>query len=115
MQISIGRLANLLNARGNFPGAQFHFKAALRSAPSLAEVHLAYAIALAAHGQPAPAEHELQAALQLAPDHYEAHLRLGQLLQTRGEAERAKQHLRKAAESPASGIRQAAQDSLRNQ
>jgi Flp pilus assembly protein TadD len=105
-------LANLLANNGNFREAQYHFKAAIRSAPSFADAPLAYAIALAAHGDAAQAEHHLRKAIELAPNSFEAHLKLGQLLHDRGDAVRAAPHLRKATESPNPRIRDAANQLL---
>ena len=90
------------------------YNAALRSAPTFAEAHLAIAVALTAHGAHAQAEQHLQEAIRQAPQHYEAHFRLGQLLHARGAADRAIQHWRKAIESPEARIRAAAAEKLRN-
>jgi len=101
-------LANLLANNGHFREAEYHFKAAIRSAPTFADAHLAYAIALAAHSEVAQAERHLREAIKHAPNYFEAHLRLGQMLRARGEVAQALLHLRKAAESPDGRIRDAA-------
>jgi Flp pilus assembly protein TadD len=73
-----------------------------------ADAHLAYAIALAAHGDATQSERHLREAIKYAPNHFEAHLRLGQALRDRGDAAGGTPHLRKAAESPDPHIRDAA-------
>ena len=49
----------------------------------------------------------------LAPQHAEANLNLGILLMAEGETESARRHLRQAAQSPNTAVRQAAEDALR--
>ncbi len=85
----------------------------VRSAPQFADAHMAYAIALQAHGDAAHAEHHFREAIRLAPDFFEAHLRLGQLLRARGDVVRAAPYLQKAAQSPEPRVRDRARELLK--
>jgi predicted CXXCH cytochrome family protein len=106
-------LADLLVAAGRFEPAEPEYQRAIQLSGSLPRAHLALANILTHFGRFAEAEQELLAAVAQNENTGEAHLELGRLLLRRGQIAEAKAHLRDAAQSQDTEIRQAATQALR--
>jgi len=90
-------LANiLLQASGDFPQAEYHFKRSLARDPEYPVVHYNYGRALAAKGMLEQGQAEFEAALRLDPNLAEAATSLGILLAMKGQLDPAIQQYRRA-------------------
>lgn len=89
-------LGNLLQARGDLPGAIEAFETAIRLEPLSVPPLVNLAMAHAMLGQSGPAEARLRQALELQADSVAANLNLGLLLGERGAANEAETCLRRA-------------------
>jgi hypothetical protein len=78
------------------------------------QTHQSLAAILALMGDPDGAIREGQIAVRLLPDYYEAHLTLAQSLLARSRVVEAEVHLRKAAASSDSRVRQTALELLKH-
>jgi predicted CXXCH cytochrome family protein len=101
-------LASIVSRRGDQAQAKFLLERAIRLNPAAAQPHQSLATMLAWMGDPDGAIREAQIAVRLLPDYYAAHVTLAQSLLARGRRAEAEAHLRKAAESSDSQVRQLA-------
>jgi predicted CXXCH cytochrome family protein len=86
---------------------------AVRVNPKAAVTRHNFAVVLLELNDSEGALSHFRSAVELDPNYYEAHLKLGSLLMRRGERAEAEPHLRKAAESPDPGVKEAASRMLR--
>jgi predicted CXXCH cytochrome family protein len=106
-------LADLLAANGQLQDAEEQYQIALRSNPESADLRASSAAVLAAEGKEAEAISEFEAAVKLKQDLYAAHLQLALLLAKAGRNAEARIHLRAAAQSPDSRLRNDALNLMR--
>ena len=102
-----------MSRRGDQAQAKFLLERAIRLNPAAAQPHQNLATLLAWMGDPDGAIREAQIAVRLQPDYYAAHFTLAQSLLAQGRRAEAETHLRKAAESSDSQVRQLARELLR--
>ncbi|MFN7925434.1 MAG: tetratricopeptide repeat protein [Bryobacteraceae bacterium] len=103
--------AILISQRGDARAAEYHFRQAVRWAPTNPQVRSAFAAALMRQERSQEAIEQFREAAKLDPRNDEAQLFLGVLLAERGQPDAA-EHLRIAAASANSEIRDRAQKAL---
>jgi len=104
---------SMLNSLRSFGEAQVQIEAALHLNPNLAEAHDLLGTLLERKGQVDAALHEYSEAVRLRPDLSHAQLDLGGVLANKGDKVGAAQHLRLAAKSSDSGLRDLAERLLK--
>lgn len=100
---------SMLNSLRRFEEAQVQLEAALRLNPKLAEAHDLLGTLLERKGQVDDALREYFEAVRLSPGLSHAQLNLGGVLANKGDKAGAEEHLRLAAQSKDSGLREIAQ------
>jgi tetratricopeptide (TPR) repeat protein len=104
----------LLLQAGDREGAIREYRAAIGIRQDFPAAHYNLGAVLADLGRAGEAEQQFRDALRIAPDYYEAHLKLGQLLCAQHRCEEGAAHLRKAAESADSKVRQVSLEALKS-
>jgi predicted CXXCH cytochrome family protein len=102
-----------LAAHGDWIEARDRFQAALNLNPRLWNTHNNLGALLQQLGDTEGAINEYRVAIAIRPEFPSAHYNLGVALAAQGSVAEAQQHLRKAAQSPDSKLRQAALDALK--
>lgn len=95
-----------------FEEAEWQVQAAVRLDPAIPETHEVLGSLLERNNHIEAALREYEAALRLRPDFARAHLDLGVVLMKEGDANGAVPHLRQAAASSDTGVRQLAAEIL---
>jgi predicted CXXCH cytochrome family protein len=106
-------LGDLLAARGDAQGAAGAYERALALKPGLVDARLSLAGLLANQGKLPEAEKQFRAGLAVNPGLAEAHLGLATVLAREGKTAEAVAQGRAAMQSPDAGVRQSAQELLR--
>jgi predicted CXXCH cytochrome family protein len=105
---------SMLNGLRRFTEAEIQIEAALQINPKVAEAHDLLGTLLERRGEGEGALREYSEAVKLRPELSHAQLDLGGILLNRGDKAQAREHLQLAARSEDRGIRELAQQLLRN-